>query len=207
LPYTRIGKEVHSFAEDDDHTLWITTQRGLVHKTSSGKEEQFLIDKDSSSLLNQIYQIEREGNKFWLTTDHGLYLFNPGSKTFSSLHHQPGNVNSLLSDTVHITKKTADDKLWIGSDKGLSLLDTKSGTFRHFQNDPKDTVSISNSAVFAIYIDKKQNVWVGTYSTGLNRLDEKTGRFKRYLPELPVARIIEDSKGDLWCRLANRGPL
>ncbi len=54
MPHTRIGKEVHSFAEDDAHTLWIGTSNGLIHKNSNGKEEQFLIDKDSSSPSNQI---------------------------------------------------------------------------------------------------------------------------------------------------------
>ena len=162
LPHTRIGKVVFSFAEDDAHTLWIGTVNGLIHKDSNGKEEQFLIDKDSSSPSNKIHYIEKDDNKFWLTTNHGLYLFDPVTKTFSGYFHQPGNVNSLLSDNVIVVKKTTDNKLWIGTFNGLDLMDTKSGTFTHFQNKLKDTASISNNVVFAINIDKKQNVWVGT---------------------------------------------
>lgn len=106
LPHTRIGKEVHSFAEDDAHTLWISTTKGLIHKDRDGKEQQFLIDKDSSSSSNPIdYYIEKDNNKFWLTTSHGLYRFDPVTKTFSAYHHQAGNVSSLLSDTVLMLKK------------------------------------------------------------------------------------------------------
>ena len=34
---------------------------------------------------------------------------------------------------------------------------------------------------------------------GLNRLDKQTGHFKRYLNQLTISCIIEDSEGNLWC--------
>src|SRR6266536_4293797 len=92
LPHIRIGKEVRSFAEDDAHTLWMSARNGLIHITTDGKEEQFLIDKDSSSPSNYTHYIEKDDNKFWLTTPHGLYLFDLVAKTFSGYFHQPGNV-------------------------------------------------------------------------------------------------------------------
>ncbi len=198
LPYTRIDKEGRCFTEDEAHTLWIGTEKGLIHKDSNGKEEQFLIDKDSSSPSNKINYIEKDNNKFWLATNRGFYLFDPATKTFSGYFHEPGNENSLLSDAVNVVKKSTDNKLWIGTANGLDLMDTKSGTFIHFQNKLKDTTSISDNGVWAISIDKKQNLWVGTYK-GLNRLDTRTGRFKRYLNQSTIRCIIEDSEGNLWC--------
>jgi signal transduction histidine kinase/ligand-binding sensor domain-containing protein len=197
LPHARIGKAVFSFAEDDAQTLWLVTTNGLIHQDRNKKEEQFLIDKDSSA-FNQISYIEKDKNKFWLTTPHGLYLFDPVAKTFARYYHRAGNINSLLTDDLTTVKKTSDNKIWIGGFEGLDLMDIKSGTFTHFQNNLKDTSSISNNTVFTICIDKKQNVWVAT-SKGLNRLDKQTGRFKRYLNQLAVIKTIEDSEGTLWC--------
>jgi len=77
-------------------------------------------------------------------------------------------------------------------------MDIKSGTFTHFQNNLKDTGSISSNSVIAIDIDQKQNVWVRTWK-GLNRLDKRTGNFKRYLNQLTIIDIKEDSEGNLWC--------
>ena len=74
LPHTRMGKVLIAFAEDDAHTLWITTVKGLIHISSDGRQEQFLIDKDSSSLSNQLINIEKDDNKIWLTT-MGAYTF------------------------------------------------------------------------------------------------------------------------------------
>ena len=198
LPHKSIGRAVLAFAEDEAHTLWLNTGNGLIHEDRNGKEEQFLIDKDSLSLSNQIYYIEKDNNKFWLTTSNGLYLFDPVAKTFAGYHHEAGNINSLRSDAVTITKKTRDNKIWIGSLEGLDLMDIKSGTFTHFQKNLKDSSSISNDSVFTISIDKRQDVWVGTIK-GLNRLHKHTGRFKRYLNQLTVVQITEDSEGTLWC--------
>jgi signal transduction histidine kinase/sugar lactone lactonase YvrE len=197
LPHTRIGKMAFGLAEDDAHTLWATTVKGLIHINTDGTQEQFLINKDSSSPLNQMYFIEKDDNKFWVTADGGLYQFYPATKIFSNLHHQAGNANSLISDTVIALKKDIDNALWIGTVNGLDMMNTKTGTFRHYQNNIKDTESISSNAVLAINTDKNQNLWACTLG-GLNRLNKQTGHFKRYLRESAVFDIIEDSEGNLW---------
>jgi signal transduction histidine kinase/ligand-binding sensor domain-containing protein len=197
LPHKTIGKAVWSFAEDDAHTLWLGTERGLMHKSSDGKEEQILIDKDASSLSNTIIYIEKDRNKFWIGTLRGLYLFDPATKNLSEYHHQAGNVNSLSSDTVLMIKKGIGNQLWISCIHSLDLLDIKSGTFTHFLN-KSDMRNNNDYEVTAINIDKNQNVWAGTV-TGLNMLNTHTGLIKKYLNSLFVYSILEDSKGDIWC--------
>jgi signal transduction histidine kinase/ligand-binding sensor domain-containing protein len=196
LPHTRIGKVVLSSAEDNAYNLWLGTDKGLIRKDSSGKEEHFLIDKDSSSLSNIISYIEKDGNKFWIGTLAGLYLFDPVTKAIVRFYHKPGKANSLMSDTVIIVKKGTGNMLWIGSFEGLDLMDTKSGMFRHFPN-KSDTSSIDFNGYGTIYIDKKQNVWVGTFN-GLKRLNVQSGLFRTYLNQLITHSILEDREGNLW---------
>jgi signal transduction histidine kinase/streptogramin lyase len=61
--------------------------------------------------------------------------------------------------------------------------------------------------VIAIREDRSGNFWAGTYSHGLLRLDQRTGRFKTYLhnPADPyslsndiVTRLLVDHNGTLW---------
>ena len=199
LPHTHVGKIVFSFAEDDEHSLWIGTDRGLIRKFNTGKEEQFLCDKDSSSLTNRIYYIERDDSKFWLLAgNNSLYLFDPSTKHMERYRHQPGNTNSLRSDTVYTVTKGYANKLWIGGPGGLDMLDTKSGVFTHVQNKLGEGTTISNTSIYNIAVDKKQNVWAIT-NEGLNRLDEQTGRFKKYLDRTPVNFVLADRQGNLWC--------
>jgi signal transduction histidine kinase/ligand-binding sensor domain-containing protein len=197
-PHTRTGRLVFCFAEDAAHDLWMGTDRGLVHKESNGNEAMYLVDKDSTSQKNQVFYIENDNNKFWLVTFHGLHLFDPDTKIITSFYHQPGNTNSLLSDSVNWVKKETDNQLWVATVKGLDLMDLKSKTVKHFQHVPGDPGSISSDSIFSVSIDRKQNLWAGTYY-GLNRLDKKTGNFRKYLDKLFVFSTKEDSEGQLWC--------
>ncbi|HEY6976760.1 MAG TPA: two-component regulator propeller domain-containing protein [Chitinophagaceae bacterium] len=197
LPHTETGNPSLCFANDDAHSLWIGATKGLMHKERNGKEEQFLINKDTSSPSNVITYIEKDSNKFWVATLNGLYLFDLIAKKFSSYH--PANVsNSLLPDSIIAITKTEGNKLFLACLHGLYLMDTRSETVTRFQNNLNDTTSVSNNFVITVSIDKKQNVWAGTIS-GLNLLNKQTGKFKRYLNDLSVSSIVEDSEGNIWC--------
>ncbi len=81
IPYTYIGAPVNAFEEDRAKSLWLATSRGLIRRDSNGTVQKFLIDKDSSSFKNGIYYIEKDDNeRFWLSTLHGLYYFDPFDK-------------------------------------------------------------------------------------------------------------------------------
>jgi len=95
-------------------------------------------------------------------------------------------------------KKAYANKLWIGGPGGLDMLDTKSGVFTHVQNKLNDGSTISNTSIYYITVDKKQNVWA-IRNEGLNRLDEQTGSFKKYLDQTPLTFVLADREGNLWC--------
>jgi signal transduction histidine kinase/ligand-binding sensor domain-containing protein len=197
LPHIRIGKWVICLVEDGAHGLWLTTLNGLIHKYYDGREENFLMDKNPSSPLNQFYFIEKNESKFWVTSTAGLLLFDTVTKTFSSYRHQAGNPNSIISDSPATLKKNVDNTMWVCTARGLDLMDIKTGTFRHFLNNLKDSDSIPVESIFSVTSDKFENLWVGTLS-GLYRLDKQTGQFKRYLNKSFVSHIFEDSAGTLW---------
>ena len=197
VPYTRMNRLVICYAEDDAGSLWITTNKGLVHRLNDGSEERFLIDRDSSSTLNQCYFIVKYGNKFWVTTNVGLWLFDPLRKTFSNYRHHPGKSVSLVTDSLATLKMNNDNSMWVGSIRGLDLMDIKAGTFKHFLNNLKDADSTAVDAVFSVGTDKNKNLWVGTTS-GLYRLNKQSRQFKRYLNRSFVWRVFEDKAGTLW---------
>jgi signal transduction histidine kinase/ligand-binding sensor domain-containing protein len=195
LPHIQRGSMVFTFAEGVAHTLWMCTLDGLIHVDNNGKEEQFLASKNN--LQQPIIFLQKDGEKFWAMTFHGLYLFDPVAKTFLGYHPRVGDPNSLISDTIYVIKKTADEFLWIGTDAGLDRMDTRAVTFRHYKNDPGDPETISNNHINIINTDKDQNVWVGTAS-GLNRFNTQTGHFKIYLEKYQINWITTDAEGNLW---------
>jgi signal transduction histidine kinase/ligand-binding sensor domain-containing protein len=200
LPYRNTGVAINAFAEDNAQTLWLASAKGLIHIGSNGKEQKFLIAKDTLPSKNTIINItkDKESNTFWLATPRGLYHFDPATKIFTKYHRIEGNANSLLSDTVLMVKPDTNDKLWIGSYRGLQLMDTKTGTFgKRFQNNAR--VATNNDIIDEILTDKNNQVWVAT-AGGLNKLDEERGYFKEYLTTSlgGVSCIMEDSDANLW---------
>jgi signal transduction histidine kinase/ligand-binding sensor domain-containing protein len=95
--------------------------------------------------------------------------------------------------------------IWIGSRDGLTLYDGH--TFTVFEHDPADPHSISDNTIRTIYEDSRGNIWFGTNTGGLNRLDRATWHFEHFrhrsgdprsISHDSINAILEDSNGDLW---------
>jgi signal transduction histidine kinase/ligand-binding sensor domain-containing protein/CheY-like chemotaxis protein len=86
-------------------------------------------------------------------------------------------------------------------------LDPASGQFTAYRHDPADPTSLSSDAVLSVLEDASGDVWVGTATRGLNRLDRSSGKFTRFTnnPNDPdslsaggVQALHQDSQGALW---------
>ncbi|MCU8083887.1 EAL domain-containing protein [Shewanella oncorhynchi] len=68
--------------------------------------------------------------------------------------------------------------LWIGTQDGLHAYNGHS--FNIFPHSPNDPRSISESYVSDIIQDSEGNIWVSTFSQGVNRLDLSKGTFEHF---------------------------
>jgi ligand-binding sensor domain-containing protein/signal transduction histidine kinase len=204
-PYQRLGENIYAVSEDDQHTLWFGTNKGLISKDVSGRQQQFLISKDLSTQFNRILCIEKDDQKgLWIGTFHGLYHFDPVSGTFKNYDQLSKENLNLSSDTIkNIAKDPKQSLLWLGTNKGLKSVDPNTGKSATFSYNPSDSASISNNIVEKIIIDKNGNLWVCT-ANGLNRFDPSHNNFKKYLSQLFVGCVLEDKEGDLWAT-TNKG--
>ncbi len=194
IPYTHLGAVVNNILEDSGGTLWLATNKGLIHRQANGRQQTFNVSSGPSIFT---YSEQGDDNVQWLASSVGLFRFAPSTGSFTNYAHQIGNANSLISDTVNFIKKGRADIVWVGTNKGLDRMDTKAGTFKHFVNNKSDSTSISNNNIMVIGTDQNNSVWVGT-SNGLNKLDEKTGHFKRYLEQGTIFGLLNDSRGNFW---------
>ncbi len=96
--------------------------------------------------------------------------------------------------------------MWLGTENGLYRYD--GNDFLEFHYDPMDTTSISGNMIHKIlFEDRSGNIWIGTYSGGLNIYNPNTGSFSHYLREPGfmfdfdfnlIHTGIEDQDGNLW---------
>ena len=231
--------DVSSILKDSFGNLWVGTGGGGLNLFDQ-KNQTFIHFKhnpnNSTSLSNdEVFSLYQDAhNNLWIGTYGGLNKLSSeylaGIKTdpspvFNSYKHDPSDTNSLSDNRVYSILEDHYGILWIGTlDGGLNRLiqevETKnsSPTFQHFKHNPGDPNSISADRVFSIFEDSRNNIWIGTWGGGLNKIliDEAlrkernkyfTAKFVHYKnePDNPfslsdngVLSIYEDHRGTLW---------
>jgi signal transduction histidine kinase/ligand-binding sensor domain-containing protein/DNA-binding response OmpR family regulator len=142
-----------------------------------------------------------------------LYIFFPilinaqtGNIKFEHLSVEEG----LSATTVLSILQDSRGFLWIGTYDGLNRYDGYS--IKVYYHDPDDSTSLSSSNIRCLYEDNSDNLWVGTWSSGLNKYDREKDRFTHYLniPGNPtslssniVLSICQDKNNDLWIGTAD----
>lgn len=173
--FTKEPENLHSLSsnrttdvfEDSEGDIWIATNEGL---NLFRKETQSFIryathntDLPEDGTIS-IYQT-REG-MYWVGTNTGLAS---GFKTpFKKFDQANGR---LSSPSVNVFSETEDGSLWVGTDDGLNRLRPSSKQFEWINESTEP--SISSPTVMSLLADGSV-LWIGTYDSGLNRLDLQT---------------------------------
>jgi ligand-binding sensor domain-containing protein len=219
--------DITSITQDSLGYVWLGLSHDGLIKYDGLHAKAYLheIENLNSLSSNQVNILCQDKAGFiWIGfMGQGLDRFDPRTNKFIHFRHNPKNANSLINDTVTSIIEDHNGVLWIGTHKGLNRFDVRKFEFSFYSNKPDDLSSLSNDLVSTIYEDRKGIIWVGTGSIeegatiesgGLNRLEVKTGKFKRFLHDSKnphslidnkVTAIFEDSRGVLWIGTAGDG--
>lgn len=167
------SNELNDAYVDKEGRIWVATYEGL--DLFSESENAFTRFSTSNSdiptnIITSIFQ-SREG-KFWIGTFYGLASGTPN--LFSKVDREYGE---LSSNSVNAFAETQDGSLWVGTDDGLNRLRPDATVFE-WMNESTNP-AISSPDVMSLLADGP-NLWIGTYSEGLNRLDLKNNETTVY---------------------------
>ena len=208
-PGSLSSSSVRRVFQDSRGNLWFGTDGGGLNKLNPDGHSfsQFLATPDnpetiSNNSVRVIYE-DKEG-MLWIGTREGLNKFNPVTKKFTRYLHVPDDPQSLSCNFIYsaIYQDKAGN-LWVGTyGGGLNKLNIPEESFSHYRFSSNDPESISDDIVFSVWEDNDGFLWVGTNS-GLNRLDPKTGKFKRFgysdgLPNEVIYGILPENDYTLW---------
>jgi len=153
---------------------------------------------------NSIYSLyEDDAKDIWIGTfSNGVNYYSPRVKKINS-------VTDYSKIPIHnkiVNAITEDENyLYIGTEGGLDVYNKKTKRIVNYRNKEGNPYSLAGNPVYALHKDKQGNIWVGTWTGGLNRFDPSTGTFDRYMPESGnsisspfVFAIDEDNLGNLW---------
>jgi signal transduction histidine kinase/ligand-binding sensor domain-containing protein/DNA-binding response OmpR family regulator len=212
-------KRIMSLKSANNTILCATENDGLFLVDYNGTVvKNYLNNKfDSNSLKsNSIWSLftDKE-NRIWLGYyNKGVDVFDKLHNKFSAIQSLGKNTNSLQISSVTGIAKDNIGQFWVSLEGGgVDIFDVSKKVFKHINSKDKTNYSGLNSDdVQTIFIDSKQNTWLGTWNEGIYFLKKGTKSFVNFntnnSPNLTSNRILsfsEDSKGRIWIGSFFRG--
>lgn len=200
---------------DSSDVVWgvSTINSGGVYRLGKdGNFERFNITVEGAPLpVGGLAMVCDTHGDYWLGTwERGLIRFN-GRTGEGVAVIAPENVDKMWH--IHSVTEYSPGQLLVGSDSGLTLVDRLTGECTVYKSDELSMQSLSDRFVYPVTIDAEGGVWIGTYYRGVNYLSRDYKRFQRWyhsrfansISGNVVARLCEDSKGNVWIGSADGG--
>lgn len=184
--------------------LFVVNYKGqVVQKYLHSKYNNFSLKSNSVWSL-----YEDKEKRLWLGYfNKGLGVFDKPNNKFNSLEALVNNDNSL--QTSYVTSVTKDKKgnLLISNEGGgLDIYNLADKSYIHVNKNNQNYYSGLDAVdIQTIFIDSRQNIWIGSWDRGIYFLKNGTTNFINYntantagLKSNRVFSFSEDSKGRIW---------
>ncbi|MEM8961642.1 MAG: ATP-binding protein [Acidobacteriota bacterium] len=177
---------VYALARADDGGLWLGTEAGLAHHSTTGILRFDRLATPEPRI--RVLLVDRAGT-LWLGSDRGRIWSRRPDGSFAEIPAATQNkvANAFLEDPR--------GRIWLATEgAGLFYLDPGGDRF-------EPVPGFERLFVRSLFVDHEDNLWVGTHSEGLHRLyvgafqmlDERQG-----LRATAVVSVLEDRNRNLW---------
>lgn len=145
--------------------------------------------------------------RLWIsTTRKGVILVDTASgELIRHFEHQPDNRDSLRFWNALTFTEDLWGNIWIGSPGGLNLYLDQSTRMITLADSRHHPPGIHSHSIQSLYVDRDQNVWIGTNVGGVSRMSPHLARFSKIIPAndlgTPDKRLLGIAKnqdGDLF---------
>lgn len=191
-----------------EEVLWIGTRYDGVNRIDRKTGELKIIDTQNGLSHNSVYSIWADHAGAWIATSSGLNYYEEAT---GKVYQYKTDNSPLPNNLIWAIKTDKNGHLWIGTDNGLAVLKTYQVggpiVLDVFYHDPESLNSLSSSNVRSLYVDRANNLWIGTSKGGLNHYDRQKATFTSYtyapddpngIPEDYIFFINEDQEGHIW---------
>ena len=173
-----IGYEnVQSVLEDNENVLWVSTFGKGIFKLFPEQDKEFEY-KDiihfsttnglSNNFIKDVYQ-DWEGN-YWIAT-YGSGLVFSVDETFTKYYQ---DIKELKGNILSIAE--SENYLWLGGENVIAKVNKKNNEYKILNQ----RNGLPNDKIIALYLDKKNDLWIGSEKSGIYKLNIKLERVKSY---------------------------
>ncbi len=167
---------------DSKGRIWIGAKQGkLLMILENGKFREYKNQINDNVQKNQVLALldDTDGKLLVGTRGNGLFTFDPKTAQFQLVHYNPVQIDKENIITALARDKNGD--LWVGTDSGVLFF--KDGDFTkktHLQVNPDSDLGLNSHAIYSNFVDRDNNVWIGTWEAGLNVLYRNKSTFNTF---------------------------
>lgn len=213
-PQGLLNDRVKALVKADDGKLWVGTRGGLsLFDPETRTFEHYLHDPSDPQTLsgNQIQTLAwDDSGKLWVgTLGQGLNLLDPATGLVQRLAPDTSG-QGLENFRVSARRLLAifpdsSGVIWFGTERGLYKYANRSKAFYHYSEDKFGVPAPRN--VRSLYVENKENLWLGTMDDGLVHVDREQQVYTSYrhdpqdsgsLPSNVIWSLYKDNGGQLW---------
>ena len=184
---------------------WIAIDRGLYRLVEKNGK---LVCEEISAILRPLFglyitDILKRGDIIWITTNHGLFRYNPYRQELDDYRYAPHTQGALSHEFLSCLALMPDNTLLVGSLCGVNIYDDKSDSFMAWTT--ASLPPLKSDFVHCMMIHKGL-IYVGTESGGVTRLAPRQlllqNSVHTALPSSlspnPVNAMYAEPNGTLW---------
>jgi len=195
---------INKVVEGKDGTIWIglfdsgllkydEKNDTLIHYKSIRVEGRYDFPKDILSISE-----DPVSGDIWLgTRQSGLFRFDPKTEeaySYGSVNSEGAAFGSNIRSQLHYK-----GRFWVGNSLGFFEYNREKDTFNEELGFNKDKTYYR---VYSLFLDRSENLWIGTELNGSLVIDLKPKKFKsignHLLPSPIIWSMYEDIEGQLW---------
>lgn len=199
------GLEVVDVKEDHRGNLYLATKDNGIYERRNGSRTFSPIAGTTLPCIYTIYVTH--DNRLLIGCDgYGIAVYNPMTKTCIQNPFFCNQTDITKSKVQSITEDKYGNIWFCMLQKGVFMQPTNVNDFGYMGYRLGNSNLIGSNCVSSIYLDNKQNLWVGTDKDGLYKLDSNGKTLKgHYLPGFTILSICQDHKGRIWLGTWNNG--
>ena len=184
---------------------WIGIDGGLYRLVEKNGN---LVREEISPLFRSldglfITDMIRRGNAIWITTNHGLFCYDPYQHQLVSYQHDSNGKGSVSHEFLSSLALTPDNTLLVGSLAGVNVYNDQTNSFSVWNT--TSPLPLKSDFVHCLLVDKGL-IWIGTESGGIAKLVPRQLLLQNYVHTAsptsispnPVNAMYVESDGTLW---------
>jgi signal transduction histidine kinase/ligand-binding sensor domain-containing protein/DNA-binding response OmpR family regulator len=190
------------------------TQQGVWEFNLKTEKYTAVYKNEDLGLITKLF-IDKNSNLWICTYSKGICFVKDGNLKATPIFFKQEN-GFLINNRVIDMVEDGDQVFLIANiEGGLVRFDKKNNKIDHAKPDIHNSNSLSGKALTTILKDSQNNIWIGTYNSGVNFIDRHRKKFEHYqinfkndgLFNNNIRAMFQDSRGNIWIGTKEDGGL